>query len=229
MCGRFDRHRELAHFNTAMGEVDCSGGAVLPANYNVAPSQPAWVVHGSSGNAAVSVMSWGFVPEWVSETRFTRPINARSETAHEKPMFRAAFSKQRCLVLCDGYYEWQRLSKGRKQPHYFSLPLDAPMILAGLYSSNERLTGNVLDTFCVLTVSASSAVKSVHHRMPVILDQEGQSAWLDPERREEVALRPWLRPWAGEIEISPVSTFVNSPANNSAQCIQPLQTDSAPV
>jgi putative SOS response-associated peptidase YedK len=100
-------------------------------------------------------MSWGFVPEWASETRFTRPINARSETAHEKPMFRTAFSKQRCLVLCDGYYEWQRLSKGHKQPHYFCLPLGAPMILAGLWSSNDRLTGNVLQTFCVLTVSAS--------------------------------------------------------------------------
>jgi putative SOS response-associated peptidase YedK len=144
-------------------------------------------------------------------------------------MFRTAFSKQRCLVLCDGYYEWQRLPKGHKQPHYFCLPLGAPMILAGLYSSNERLTGNVLETFCVLTVSASSVVNRVHHRMPVILDQGGQSAWLDPARREEVALRSWLRPWEGEIEVSPVSTFVNSPANNSAQCIQPLQADSAPV
>ena len=226
MCGRFDRHRELAHFVTAMGELDCCGDAALPSNYNVAPSQSAWVVHGSSANAAVSAMSWGFVPEWASETRFTRPINARSETAHEKPMFRTAFSKQRCLVLCDGYYEWQRLSKGHKQPHYFSLPLGAPMILAGLWSSNDRLTGNVLETFCVLTVSASPVVNSVHHRMPVILDQEGQSAWLDPARPEEAALRPWLRPWEGEIEVAPVSTFVNSPVNNSAQCIQPLQVDS---
>ena len=102
------------------------------------------------------------------------------------------------------------------------------MILAGLWSSNDRLTGNVLQTFCVLTVSASPVVNSVHHRMPVILDQEGQSAWLDPARPEEAALRPWLRPWEGEIEVAPVSTFVNSPVNNSAQCIQPLQADSAP-
>jgi putative SOS response-associated peptidase YedK len=102
--------------------------------------------------------------------------------------------------------------------------LGAPMILAGLWSSNDRLTGNGLETFCVLTVSASPAVNSVHHRMPVILDQEGQSAWLDPARREEAVLRPW----EGGIEVAPVSTFVNSPANNSVQCIQPLQADCVP-
>ena len=208
MCGRFDRHRELAHFNAAMGGADCSGAAAVPANYNVAPSQSAWVVHGASGKAAVSAMSWGFVPEWASETRFTRPINARSETAHEKPMFRTAFSKQRCLVLCDGYYEWQNTDNG-KQPFYIYRNDGGPLYFGGLHQRNKD------HEFVILTQESEGAIKPIHHRMPLLLNENQFDQFFDYEK----SVSSLSREQSVELSYHPISRQVNSPKNNGIELI----------
>ena len=229
MCGRFDRHRELSEFSKAIGALEVDDSAALSRNYNVAPSQRAYVVRAQGDRRVASALFWGLIPAWVRDKTLVRPINARSETVNDKPMFRPSVSGQRCLVLCDGYYEWQRTTNGRKRPYYFRLPDGEPMIFAGLWARNERLEGKVIETFCVITVPANVAAAVVHDRMPAILDRDGRSQWLDAKGVKRSELLSCLRPWPGEIEVLPVSTLVNNPANNSDRCIQALAADTKSI
>jgi putative SOS response-associated peptidase YedK len=220
MCGRFDRHSELQTFAGLIDGLTLDDAPSLAASYNVAPSQEALVaIVDDDGRRRPVALNWGLVPSWSNKPELRRPINARVETVHQKPMFRTAFAKHRCLVFCDGYYEWAA-GPGGKQPFYFRRPDARPMLLAGIFDRNTRLFDLPLRTFCVLTREAEGSAKEVHHRMPVIFDGECVERWLDP-LADAGELRDMAESGAcDELDLYPVSTFVNSPSNNSPRCIE---------
>mgnify|MGYP003311401109 CR=1 FL=1 len=231
MCGRFNvtsNMRQVAQVLQAK-IPDLMETSIRLPDYNIAPTH-AIAAATQDHEREIGVFRWGLLPSLSTDPRMgSRLINARSETVHDKPMFRQSVSGQRCLVLCDGYYEWQRTTSGRKQPYYFRLPDAEPMIFAGLWARNERLEGKVIETFCVITVPANVAAAVVHDRMPAILDRDGRSQWLDAKGVKRAELLSCLRPWPGEIEVLPVSTLVNNPANNSDRCIQALAADTKSI
>ena len=222
MCGRFERHSALAEFSKVVEDLVVDGVDPLPPSYNIAPSQAALIVRHRDGAHRADALNWGLVPGWMKDSKKTRPINARAETIHEKPMFRDAFRRQRCLVLCDGYYEWKKLANGRKQPYHLSRADGSPFTLAGLWSQHMHLATGSIETFCVITTDASPGVSRVHSRMPVILPRAVQEVWLDPEVSKTDAVMDLLTADEVDLSICPVSTFVNSPANNSARCVAPV-------
>ena len=223
MCGRFDRHRPVADFLQAVDGLIVDGLEPAPPSYNIAPSQPALVACCSESGPVVRALHWGLVPAWAKNPKMARPINARAETVAQKPMFRDAFKVSRCLVLCDGYYEWQLRPDGSKQPYRLALEGDTPFVMAGLWARNTRLTAEPLETFCIVTTQASSRCKDIHPRMPVILDREHHQPWLDGSSQSLESIVAMLRPYEKELSVTPVSRIVNSPANNGPQCIAPLQ------
>jgi len=223
LCGRFDRHRPVADFIEVVDSLILDEPESAPPSYNIAPSQQALVVCRSESGPVVRALQWGLVPAWVKTPKMARPINARAETIAQKPMFRDAFKASRCLVLCDGYYEWQLRPDGSKQPYRLALEGGAPFVMAGLWARNTRFTVEPLNTFCIVTTQASSHCKDIHPRMPVILDREHHQQWLDESSQSLDTIAAMLRPYEKELSVTPVSRIVNSPANNGPQCIAPLQ------
>ena len=221
MCGRCERHSTLSEFSKVVDGLVAEGTDPLPPSYNIAPSQAALIVRHETGARRVDPLTWGLVPGWMKETGKIRPINARAETIHQKPMFRAASRSQRCLVLCDGYYEWKTLSNGRKQPYHLGRTDKSPFVMAGLWSHNAHLATRGLETFCVITTPASGEAATIHHRMPVILPRAVQTQWLDPSVSKTKQIQELLMTSDTDLSVYPVSTFVNNPANNSVSCTVP--------
>ncbi len=223
MCGRFDRHSELDAFAQLIEGLAPEPTTLVAPSYNIAPSQKALVVMvDASGSRKCQGFDWGLVPSWVDRSDMSRPINARMETVEVKPMFRQAFRIRRCLVLCDGYYEWARTGSG-KQPHYFHMSGQGPFVMAGLWENNSRLTQQPIHSFCILTRDANSNIGAIHHRMPVVLEADAVNVWMDSDM-QATALKDMLAGQRAEsMEYYPVSTFVNSPANNTAQCRAPIK------
>lgn len=213
----------MADFIEAVDGLTLDEPESAPPSYNIAPSQRALIVRGSELGPVVHALHWGLVPAWAKTSKMVRPINARAETVAEKPMFRDAFKVSRCLVLCDGYYEWQLRPDGSKQPYRLALEGSAPFVMAGLWARNTRFTAEPLETFCIVTTQASSRCNDIHPRMPVILDREHHQQWLDRSLQSLSAIVAMLRPYEKDLSVTPVSRIVNSPANNGPQCIAPLQ------
>jgi putative SOS response-associated peptidase YedK len=192
----------------------------IPPSYNVAPTQQVATVLEDEGGRRLEMLRWGLVPSWADDPEIgARMINARSETAPEKPSFRMAFRGRRCLIPADGFYEWKR-ENGGKQPYYFRMQDGRPFAFAGLWESWQKCDGD-LRTCAILTTRASSVLQGIHDRMPVILPCDAYDAWLDPDAdREE--LGELMIPYPGaDLETYPVSRFVNSPRNNDERCIEP--------
>jgi putative SOS response-associated peptidase YedK len=222
MCGRFtltDPDADLAvQFN--LPEIP-----ELAPRYNIAPTQPVAAVRvaaNGSGREMV-LLRWGLIPFWAKDPNIgTRMINARSETVGEKPAFRAAFKRRRCLVVADGFYEWQK-QNGTKQPFYVRLRDARPFAFAGLWESWEGPDANPIESCTLLTTQPNDLLRVVHSRMPVILQPQDYELWLDPEVQEPQRLQPLLRPYsAEEMEAYAVSRYVNSPDNDDPRCIDPL-------
>ena len=202
-------------------EFQLDGSAEITPSYNVAPTQQVAAVLEDEGGRRLEMLRWGLVPSWADDPEIgARMINARSETAPEKPSFRRAFRGRRCLIAADGFYEWKR-ENGGKQPYYFRMQDGRPFAFAGLWESWEKGGEGILRTCAILTTRANSVLSEVHDRMPVILPHDAYDAWLDPDAdREE--LGELMIPYAGDdLETYPVSRFVNSPRNNDERCIEP--------
>ena len=152
----------------------------LAARYNVAPRQDVPVVRlADGGTRAIAMLRWGLVPFWAKDSAIgDRLINARSETAHEKPSFRAPFKARRCILPADGFYEWKKEGKA-KQPYRIGLEDGGPFGLAGLWERWDDSSGGVLETCAILTCEANETLRPIHHRMPVILAPDDHGAWLD--------------------------------------------------
>jgi putative SOS response-associated peptidase YedK len=216
MCGRFYLFCTGA---AIAGLFDLASVPDLTARYNVAPSQPVAVVRLGEHGRELLPLRWGLVPSWAKDAKFA-PINARSETAADKPTFRSATSKRRCLIPVDGFYEWMRQGKA-KQPFCFRLYDDRPFAFAGLWERWEGPTGPV-ETCCILTTEANELVRPAHDRMPAILERGYFEQWLDPAEQNAEALAWMLRPHrADAMQAYPVSSLVNSPKNDDPRCLEP--------
>ncbi|MFF0223964.1 SOS response-associated peptidase [Streptomyces sp. NPDC004629] len=242
MCGRYVSTRSPQDLVSLFGVTDWHPDETLAPNWNVAPTDDVYAVleraprEGGAGavtHRQLRPLRWGLVPSWADDPKIgSRMINARVETVHDKPAYRRAFSRHRCLLPADGFYEWTRIKdavtgRTRKQP-YFIHPADGRvMALAGLYAywrnpriKNDDDPGAWLMTCTIITTEATDAAGRVHPRMPLALAPDHYAAWLDPHHDDPEELRALLtRPADGDLDARPVSSAVNSTRNNDAHLL----------
>ena len=224
MCGRFAQKIpfEALQQNFNIRTIDSD---IIP-NYNVAPTQEILVIIKHDNENTLEKFHWGLVPFWAKDTSIgSRMINARAETVSQKPSFRNAFKKRRCLIPADGFYEWKG-EKGHKQPYYVSTPSDKLFAFAGLWESwtnKESDEESVYKSCTIITTAASDSIREIHHRMPVILDPDFYEKWLNVEIQDPKELESVLQDGIiHDVKYYPVSTFVNSVKNNDPDCIKPI-------
>jgi putative SOS response-associated peptidase YedK len=246
MCGRYASARKRIELLEEFGVQRDAVAEPLQPDYNVAPTKPVYTVLDRAPAAAgeqgaepsgaevvereLRVMRWGLVPFWAKDVKIgSRMINARAETLAEKPAFRRAFAKRRCLLPADGYYEWQQ-QDGTKQPVYITRADGRPLAFAGLYelwrdpALARQDPDSWLWTATIITTSAPDELGMIHDRMPMIIDEPRWADWLDPETSDVADLRALLAPAAvSGLQTYPVSTQVNSVRNNGARLIEPLE------
>jgi putative SOS response-associated peptidase YedK len=247
MCGRYASSRKPEDLAEEF-EIDRARAAEsvpepLAADYNVAPTKSVYaVLTRPDGPRDLRVLTWGLVPFWAKDPKIgSRMINARTETVAEKPAYRQAFAKRRCLLPADGYYEWYptsqvgRSGKPLKQP-FFIRPKDgSSLAMAGLYEiwrDKDKADDDptrFLWTCTVLTTEAEDEVGVIHNRMPMLVERDRWADWLDPERTATDDLTGLLVPAApGRLEAYPVSTAVNAVRNNGPELVEPLPLDDVP-
>jgi putative SOS response-associated peptidase YedK len=200
------------------------------ARYNIAPSQPIAVV-ANNGDNRIEYFRWGLVPSWAKDESIgNRMINARCETLAEKPMFRTALKRRRCLIPADGFYEWKKNPDGKtKTPMYIRMKGGKPFAFAGLWDRWLSPDGSDLLTCTIITGEANELVRPIHDRMPAILTGDDCRKWIAPGEMESENANALLRPLAAEeMEAYPVSRLVNNPGTDSKECIESI-TAEAPV
>jgi len=218
MCGRYtltaSADRILARF-----ELESAEAPITP-RYNIAPSQLAPIVM-NTARRVLSLAQWGIVPPWQNQGgSANRLINARVETLAQKPTFRRLLA-QRCLVLADGFYEWQRLPDGTKQPMYITLSSGEPFAIAGLWDACSAPDGRARHTFVIITTVANALVAQIHERMPAILSRSLETDWLGGARLDLDALR---QPFPADCMVAyPVSPRLNSVKFDDPTLIQPMR------
>ena len=224
MCGRFVGFRSLDELKDFF-PIDKAACEAI-SNYNVAPSQEILAIAKYEDENWLVKFHWGLVPFWAKDISIgNRMINARSESIAEKPSFRNAFKKRRCLIIADGFYEWKG-EKGRKQPMFITLPDHKPFAFAGLWETwNKKDDQDSIYKSCtIITTQASESIRDIHHRMPVILNQPAYEPWLDPGNQDVVELGKILKnEIVTELVSFPVSKQVNSTRNNDSSCIEPIE------
>lgn len=189
-------------------------------NYNVAPTQTMPILV-FEGQRIVRPMRWGLIPSWAQDV--PNPpifINARSETLSDKRSFSNLLDAHRCIVITDGYYEWQKSGSG-KQPYYITKPDRSILPMAGLWSQVSDYQGNSVYTYTVITSAASQNLEFIHPRMPAVLQSDQLDIWLHCDRNRLSEALKILKPYSGELEAYPVSAYVNNVQNNSPRCIEP--------
>jgi putative SOS response-associated peptidase YedK len=226
MCGRYATARGRQEIIDAF-DVERDTTEALEPDYNVAPTKPVPIILARDVRE-LHVARWGLVPSWAKDPAIgSRMINARVETAHEKPAFRRAFARRRCVLPADGYYEWYAREEGGKQP-FFIRPSDGGMLaMAGLYEiwrpDPDAPAEEWLLTCTVITTEATDDVGHIHERMPMLVERERFDAWLDPALTDARDVRSLLVPAAaGSLEAYPVSPAVNKVRNNGPELVKPL-------
>jgi putative SOS response-associated peptidase YedK len=227
MCGRYrlSRREQLIqeYFDTAE-EVDWE------PRYNIAPSQMVPIIRqdGAKPERHFSLARWGLIPYWAKDASVGyKMINARAETAAEKPAFKKSLQFRRCLIPADGFYEWPRRVKA-KQAFHFALRDDSLFAFAGLWDRWRTSDGTTLETCTILTTTPNKLLADVHDRMPVILPPASYDLWLDPGFRDLAATSEMLQPYdARQMQRYPVSPRVNNVANDDLQCSQPIEVSRA--
>lgn len=224
MCGRYGLFHDASEIAEAFG-ADIARLDPPPApRYNVAPTQNAPILVPRDGEGRVALMArWGLIPHWAKDPATFRAtlVNARSESAHEKPSFRDALKRDRCVVPASGFYEWRAPEDGgRKQPFWIRRRDGAPLALAGLHARNAR--AEPPDSFTILTTRPNALMARLHDRQPVILPAGAIDAWFDPERRDAASLSDLLEPSdPAELEAIPIGTAVNRPGNDGPELLEP--------
>ena len=226
MCGRYVitsapeaikalfRYQELPNF---------------PPRFNVAPSQPIPIVRLADGKRQFALVRWGLLPSWVKDPKtFTLLINARGESVIDKPAFRAAMKRRRCLIPADGFYEWQA-DGSRKQPYFIRLKSGQPMAFAGLWECWTGPNGEELETAAIVTTEANRALGHIHDRMPVILAPDAFDLWLNCAEVDAQTAAALIAPAPDSLfEAYPVSTDVNRVANDNAKLVEPVVVGAEP-
>ncbi len=220
MCGRFTLTANPQVVRDVFSLTTVPEG--IEPRYNVAPTQPVAVIT-NEDPTALTFHRWGLVPSWAKDLSIgNKLINARAETAHEKPAFRAAFKRRRCLIPSSGFYEWKQ-TDGSKEPHFIHLRDEPVFAFAGLWEVWHSPEGDQMRTCTILTTEANSLVKSLHTRMPVILKPEDFDAWLEPDEVPAEALLPLMASYdADEMAEYEVSKLVNRPSYDTPELIEPV-------
>jgi len=222
MCGRYTQ--------TATPEViaehfHLDEPPLLKPRYNIAPSQHVSTIrlNPDSAKRECIMLRWGLIPSWAKDPKIgNQCINAKAETVAEKPCFRSAFKKRRCLVIADGFYEWQ-VQGTRKQPMWIGLRNKRPFAFAGLWEHWKPLAGEPIESCTIITTEPNDLMATIHNRMPVILAPSSYEPWLDPAFQQVEALNALLRPFpADHMTAFPVSTLVNNPCHDAPQCLEPV-------
>lgn len=223
MCGRFSithSWEELAGFFRISTQYELP----FSRRYNIAPGRPILVLRSASDDSRYPAMlRWGLVPHWAKEEKIGyKMINARAETAAEKPSFKASLRYRRCVIPASAFFEWKKDGKA-KLPYNIRLKTRDPLALAGLWDKWKAPTGDIIESCTILTTASNSLVASLHDRMPVILHPEEIDLWLAREQQEVDPVLPLFRPYPDNLmEMYPVSSRVNSPANDDPECVVPL-------
>jgi putative SOS response-associated peptidase YedK len=219
MCGRYTLRTPV---NDLVGQfhIEEYTSDIAP-NYNIAPTQEVAAVVEEDDKRKLEMLRWGLIPSWAKDPAIgNKMINARAETVSEKPSFRSAFKKRRCLILADGFYEWQKMDDG-KQPYHIKMEDGSPFAFAGLWKAWDKY-GEEIHSCTIITTGANDLMNEIHHRMPVILPLEDYDMWLDPDFEEKDALTSLLKPYpADAMEAYPVSRRVNKPSNNEPSVVEP--------
>ena len=223
MCGRFSLTSEIGELQGRF-EFDGAGLAHAP-RYNIAPTQPVLAVTNGEGGGA-SYMRWGLVPSWAKNASVgNRLINARAETVAERNSFRSALVRRRCLVLADGFYEWQRVGKARR-PMRIVMKSGEPFAFAGLWDAWRDPVGEIVRSCTIITTEANELLRPIHNRMPVILPREMEPFWLDHDVEDRDALSDVLVPYqSAEMEAYEVSSLVNRPGNDGPEVALPVERE----
>ena len=230
MCGRFGLQATWEEMAAMYGLIGGPPEAmrVMPPRYNIAPTQPVLAIRaaraGSGGAAEATFFRWGLVPSWAKDIDIgAHTINARAETVAEKPSFRTAFRRRRCLIPVSGFYEWCAVPDGGpKQPYWIAMEDGAPFSFAGLWEIWQSPDGDELQSCTIVTTVANATLRAIHHRMPVIVAPEDQAAWLShaPAEREydtqaaAALMRPWPEGGARQLVATPVGRLVNNVRND---------------
>ncbi|MCB9234990.1 MAG: SOS response-associated peptidase [Bacteroidia bacterium] len=221
MCGRYSLYLPLDKIALELG-INITD-LLLEPRYNAAPSQLLPVITNDRPHE-IQLFRWGLIPFWAKDPSIgNKMINARSETVLEKPAFRQAMDKRRCLVLCDGFYEWKKSPSG-KVPHHIRLKGGGLIALAGLWESWKDPEGREIKSFTILTTQANELVQPLHERMPVFLLEKDAKDWLNPEI-PGAQLQYLFKPFPADgMEAYPVSTLLNSPRHDGPEVLIPDQT-----
>jgi putative SOS response-associated peptidase YedK len=222
MCGRFTLTVSPEQLRASFD------GLIVPDNiqprFNIAPSQPVAVVP-NDAKFQLDFYIWGLIPSWAKDASIgNRMINARAETLSEKTSFRSAFRRRRCLILADGFYEWRASPGSRaKTPMYIKMESSEPFAFAGLWESWQSPDGSNILSCTIITTQPNSLLEPIHNRMPVILPKDSYGQWLEPEEIDPKQAQELLKPYPADLMTAyPVSTLVNSPANEDPLCIAPV-------
>jgi putative SOS response-associated peptidase YedK len=224
MCGRAKLPEDYSETRIVLKVDDVLDGTykALAPNYNAAPSQmlPVVRLNPETGKRSLNMLQWGLIPRWAKEPGL-RPINAKAEGIATKPMFRQAYAKRRCIVVMDGFYEWQAIpGEKRKQPYYITAKDRRGFYVAGIWENwKDPISEEWVRTFAIITTTPNELCSPIHNRMPVILKPDDCDRWLGFEPDPHDLLKPYP---AELMEAWPVSTRVNSPANNDPSLLSPL-------
>lgn len=224
MCGRYviEDFQELSE---TLRQIPFQSFWDFQPNWNAAPTHELPVIINVDGGLQMHPMQWGLIPSWVKpgEKPKVSPINARSETIAEKPMFRNLVKRRRCLVPANGFYEWKRTG-GPKQPYLIHLRDQPIMLMAGLYDVRTGEDGEDQPTYTIITGPSNDVMAEIHDRTPVMIDPDDVELWMDEDIQEIGPLEPVMQPLPNDaIEMYPVSTAVNSVKNNRPELIEPIE------
>src|SRR5665647_3840162 len=202
----------------------------FPPRYNIAPTQPIAIVRLMDGKRQFALVRWGLLPSWVKDPKtFSLLINARGESVVEKPAFRAAMKRRRCLVPADGFYEWKSVA-GRKQPFYVRAKSGGPFAFAGLWETWTGPNGQELDTAAIVTTRANWTLSPIHDRMPVVVPPEAFDLWLDSATVDATTAAALIQPAPDDLfEVYEVSTTVNRTANDNPKLLDPFAASAQPT
>jgi putative SOS response-associated peptidase YedK len=220
MCGRFVLTADPATIQTAFNLTTVP--AQMTPRYNIAPTQPVAVITNERPQE-LTFHRWGLIPSWAKDMSIgAKTINARSETAYEKPSFKAAFKRRRCIIPADGYYEWT-VEQGGKVPHFFHKQDRGVFGIAGLWESWHSSDGGEIRTCSLLTTSANAFTEPIHERMPVILSPADYHLWLSSKEEPLPLLQSLMKPYEGDdLAVYTVSRQVNKATIESPTLIEPL-------
>lgn len=224
MCGRYSLTSDIERIEERF-VCNTSALSYVP-RYNIAPTQPVLALINTEDNTErrAGFLRWGLIPSWAKDPSVgNKMINARSETVAEKPSFKRALRRRRCLILADGFYEWKKHGK-TKTPMYIGLASREPFAFAGLWEKWLAESGETIHSCTIITTTPNSLMDGIHQRMPVILPREAESVWLDRTIDSPESLLPLLAPYPAEgMDAYAVSGLVNSPRNDTAECLTPLK------